>query len=253
MAPPLTRTKVKTTKELYTRPAVVEAEIDQSLTQTDARLAERARVHDPNSGDYLRSETLMHLHRRAVRQGQAGGPFLVALVKRCEANLERTIDKNTPQAKQLREEILAEFAVGLAEDAAEGGDVMDYFECRFNSAFSALRIDMYNRHMRLHNKTAAAPVGAEDESEGDIFVPSAKGATSARTWTPPSMEDAVYLKQVMKFIKTMPRDEQEVIVLCRIMKLTQEVAAARLGVTVKTIFNRLKRADTKLASIKEDA
>src|SRR5690606_27181070 len=102
---------------------------------------------------------------------------------------------------------------------------MDFYECMFNSAFSSLRIDLYNKHVGHLNKTASATPGAEDTAEGDIFVPGAKGTPPAGTWSPPNMENLVYLREVLAFIKTMPRDEQDVLVLCRIYGWTQERAA----------------------------
>lgn len=252
MASPLTKKNSKTHK-LYQRRAGIETEIDQAVVQSDECLVARAQQHDAKSPDYLHSETLVHLHRRAVRMGKPGDVFMLALVARCEANLKGTIDNRTPQVEQLREEILSEFTVALAEDAMQGGNDMDFFECMFNSAFSTLRIDMYNHHVRLLNKTATAPADAEESVEGDIFVPASKGMPVQGAWTPPNAENLVYLREVLAFIKTMPRDEQEVLVLCRMLGWTQKRAAEHLGVDVRTIFNRLERADAKLASVKEDA
>jgi len=252
MASPLTKVNSKTHKVYQRRPGI-ETEIDRAVAQSDEYLAARAQEHDTKSPDYLHSETLVHLHRRAVRMGMPGDVFMIALVSRCEANLKGTIDNRTPQVEELREEILSEFTVALAEDAVQGGDDMDYFECMFNSAFSTLRIDMYNHHVGLLNKTATAPADVEDTVEGDIFAPGSKGMPAKGTWTPPNMEDLVYLREVLAFIKTMPREEQEVLVLCRLQGWTQKRAAEHLGVDVRTIFNRLERADVKLASVKEDA
>ena len=74
MASPLTRIKVRTTKDLYTRRRVVEAEIDHALALAPAERKRRGRVQDPSSGEFLRSETLVHLIRQDVRAGGDGMP-----------------------------------------------------------------------------------------------------------------------------------------------------------------------------------
>ena len=44
---------------------------------------------------------------------------------------------------------------------------LDYFECRFNSAFRTLRIDFYNREAALANRSAAIDSGEEPADEHD--------------------------------------------------------------------------------------
>lgn len=108
----------------------------------------------------------MHLHRRAVRTGKPGDVFVIALVARCEANLKGTIDDRTPQVEQRREEILSEFTVALAEDAMQGGNDMDYFECMF---------------------TAPSPLCASTcTTTMSVFCPTAirlRSGSSCRIWT----------------------------------------------------------------------
>jgi RNA polymerase sigma factor (sigma-70 family) len=250
MARPLTRVQKKTGK-IYVRPTAIEAEIDRALKDGFADATRRARIRDESSADYVHPECLVHLIREAKRAGKdrESEAFLLLLLARCEANLRGTIrNDGIPNPEQLRDDILQQLAMKFAQDAVEGGGRLDYFECRFNSAFRTLRIDLYNREAALANRSAAEDSGEELADEED----EAKDTTDSGFWRSSNMEDRILAKQVAAFLEKLPADERQAIVMCRVWKLTQEDAARRLGVSVKTIYNRLNRADLKLASIKED-
>ncbi|MBN9360882.1 MULTISPECIES: sigma-70 family RNA polymerase sigma factor [unclassified Devosia] len=248
MASPLTRMRVSSTGGLYTRPPLVEAEIDHVMTFPPAERRRRGKVQDRTSGDYLRSETLVHLLRADLRQGGDGTPYLQALIKRCEGNLRATISAQVPQVAQLRQEILQQFGLLFAEEVAHGGDELDFFECQFNSAFKALRVNAFNRHMVQAHREASAPL----EPDGDEELNVAAEGAALDVWGRLQSEDAVFLREVAKFIMTFPPAERHAIGLCRIKGMTQKEAALALGVDERTIRNLLKRADEKLARIKEN-
>lgn len=245
MASPLTRIKVRSNKDLYTRPTLVEAEIDHVLTLSPNERRRRGKEQNPSSGEFLRSETLVHLLRLDLRQGGDGTPYLVTLIQRCQGNLRSTIHRDVPQAQQLRQEILQEFALAFTREVAEGGDELDFFECKFNSAFRSLRTNMFNAHMDRVAKLAPqqAEGGRDEEGAATGVVPD--------VWASQRGEDAAYLREVAAFVMTFPPDERKAIALCRIKGLTQKKAGLELGVDERTIRNLLARADAKLASIKE--
>lgn len=251
MARPLTRVSKKTGKT-YVRIKAIESEIDRALKDGFTEAIRRARIKDTASPDYVPSECLVHLIRetKRTRKDRESEAYLHLLLARCEANLKGTIrNDGIPNPEQLREDILQHLAMKFAQDAVEGGGRLDYFEVRFNSGFAALRIDFYNREAALANRSVA------DSSEIEEEIPDngAPGQTSdSGFWRSSRMEDRIFAKQVATFLKTLPRDEREAVIMCRVWNLTQEDAARRLGVSVKTIYNRLTRADLKLASIKED-
>ncbi|WP_189561941.1 MULTISPECIES: sigma factor-like helix-turn-helix DNA-binding protein [unclassified Mesorhizobium] len=251
MASPLTRTKVRTTGERYMRPRVVEDEIDYVLTLPPAERRRRGRLQDPGAKDYLRSETLVHLLRLDIRQGGSGDPYMATLIRRCQANLNGTILSSVPQAVQLRKDILQEFSVFFAENLAAEADAIDFFECRFNAAFSSLRIEKYNQHMRRQGRVSSK--SADDQQVAIDREGAARTGTTVAAWKPQRGEDRVYLRQVVAFLKTLPSDQQAAIVCCRVMDMTQREAAERLGVDERTIRNLLTRADEMLARIKESA
>ncbi|TBG96062.1 RNA polymerase sigma factor [Rhizobium leguminosarum] len=248
MASPLTRIKVRSSGDLYTRPTLVEAEIDHVMGLSKAERQRRGREQDPASGEFLRPETLVHLLRADLRQGGDGSPYLLTLIKRCQGNLRGTIHPNVPQAPQLRQEILQEFSLAFTREVANGSDELDFFECHFNSAFRSLRTNMFNEHMARMRRLAPQLIEPDDE-RSDVDIAASGSATDI--WRPQQGEDAVYLREVAAFIMTFPPDERKAIALCRIKGLTQKEAGLELGVDERTIRNLLARADAKLASIKE--
>jgi RNA polymerase sigma factor (sigma-70 family) len=251
MARPLTRVSKKTGKT-YVRFRAIEAEIDRALNDGFTEAIRRARIKDTASPDYVHSECLVHLIRETKRAGKdrESEGYLQLLLMRCEANLKGTIrNDGIPNPEQLRDDILQHLAMKFAQDAIEGADRLDYFEVRFNSGFAALRIDFYNREAALTNRSAAESY----ETDEDLSDPAeANQPSDSGFWRSSRMEDRIFAKQVAAFLKTLPHDERQAVIMCRVWNLTQEDAARRLGVSVKTIYNRLTRADLKLASIKED-
>lgn len=251
MAKPLQ--KRKKTRHLYVRPSAVESEIDGVLAQGFAEAIRRARVKDPASLGFLRPESLVHLIREAARAGKAAESqtLLLLLLGRCEANLRGVIKSyGVPNPEELRQDILQHFAMMFAQDAVEGEEKLDFFECRFNRAFRALRIGFYNYEAALTNRTAAELQEDSVESVDDDQEP-----TPAQTdfWRASRMESRIYARQVAEFLQTLPERERRAVIMCRLWGLTQEEVARRLGVkTVRTVYNLLKRADEKLSTIKED-
>ena len=61
------------------------------------------------------------------------------LLLRCAANLLKTVPEGGMRnAAAVREDILSSFQTLFTEEAAE--DALDYFECKFGSAFKSLRL-----------------------------------------------------------------------------------------------------------------
>jgi hypothetical protein len=116
MAPPLS--KKKKTGELYIRPPSVERNIDGALAQDASTIRRRLGVSDRSSAEYLSSECLVHLARHFTRLGETATRDAVVweLFERCAAILERRIDSSFPNAEDLREEVLQQSALVLAND-----------------------------------------------------------------------------------------------------------------------------------------
>jgi hypothetical protein len=225
---------------------LVEAEIDHVMALPLAERRRRGQVQNPSSGEFLRSETVVHLLRLDLREGGDGGPYLQTLIKRCEANLRSAIHPSVPQAVQLRKEILQEFALLFVGEVQDGGDELDFFECKFNSAFRGIRTNIFNAHITRIGHEAPEPSGPGGENDEG-----GSGGVVVDVWRAPQAEDALFVQQVRALVMTFPPNERKAIALCRIRGLTQAEAGLKIGVTERTIRNLLARADAKLASIKE--
>src|SRR5260370_17819471 len=96
-------------KKNLARPSGIERKIDIALTQDWATLSRRARETNPQSGDFLPSECLVHLIRDALRRGEdrVARVLMPQLLKRAEANLERTVpDSRIRDPETVRQNIL---------------------------------------------------------------------------------------------------------------------------------------------------
>ena len=175
MVRPLTKRKRDGAR--YVRPQTIEAEIETALREDPATLRERLLNTDPASPDHLSSECLVHLIREALRSrdDEPLNRALPVLLGRCEAILRTKIANSLQNADQLPEEVLSEFSELLASDGTgERSDELDFYECRFNAAFAALRIDSVRRELKRLERTAEPPPPGDDRDahaqEEDAFV-----------------------------------------------------------------------------------
>lgn len=256
-------TKHNHTGTRYARPPAVEAAIDTALAQDAATLRRRAVIRERRSLDFLPSEALVHLIREARRQNDDAtfNALLPPLLTRCEANLNGTLrDDRAPNAADLREEVLSQFAELFASDGTgEHLDELDFFEVRFNSAFAALRIDLVRAEARRVGRQAPLPDGVEKgepTSEDEAFA----RLPHAAFLGPATQESSVFRSQLLAAINALPQDEREVVVLVHVLGYEVEsedrakrTAATICGVSGRTIRSRLARAAAKLSQFKEDA
>jgi hypothetical protein len=250
MARPLT--KHTRNGERYTRPADIEAVIDVALALEWPALQQRTFVRDRRSTDYLPSECLVHLIRKAHRDHHDGmrDQLLAMLLGRCEATLAATLpDGRAPNAAYLRDEVLGRLGELFAEDGTgDNPDELDYFEVRFNAAFAALRSDLVRAEVRALRRASPLP---DDEAMAR--------QPDAGLHNPAIPENSVFLNQLVHAIHTLPPEERTAVVLCHIMGYAEEAddptkrtAATICGVTGRTIHNRLRRAAVTLSRFKED-
>lgn len=250
-------TKKDNDGNLYIRPEAIEA-IDTALKQDLAVLQLRAEVMDKESPNYLRTECLVHIIRRAKRVGdeRTMSALLPWLLARCEGVLLKRIPDSRPNGAEIREDILGEFSVLFAEDGSgEHPDELDFYECRFNLAFRTFRTGL------LRSETAHAgplkPFPAEEEA--GFFAEDEERVTAlpeALRNQPRQLESACY-SELLNAVNALPSDERKAVVLCCVLGLKEESndpaepAASKLcGVTPRTIRNRLERAARKLSQFK---
>ncbi|MEM9597598.1 MAG: hypothetical protein AAGD06_25245, partial [Acidobacteriota bacterium] len=119
LVPPLE--KVTAGGQRYRRPADIESAIADALELSPSSCVARASIADPAAPERLASEVVVHLIRRAYRQGdvETHGALLGALLRRCSAALDHSVRGDRfPDAEEIRSEILSRFAEGFAVDAA---------------------------------------------------------------------------------------------------------------------------------------
>jgi RNA polymerase sigma factor (sigma-70 family) len=250
-------TKTTSGGECYRRPAEIEAAIDAALSEDLEQLRARASVRSRSSvGTPLQSEVLVHLLRAAGRRGdqRALGALFPPLLARCEAILRRKVpDGDLPNAEEVREQILREFAVLLAEDSSE----LDFFECKFNQAFRALRIQYVRpaRRSAKHIEDLPATDNEVETTEEDVLARLSEAYRSAPTQEE-DVERSELRTELVKALNSLPIDQRETVLLVHLYDMKEEsedsnemTAAKKCNVTGRTIRNRLAKARSALAKI----
>lgn len=225
------------------RPPGIEREIAGVRDLDPAVLCRRIAVGDARAAGYVSSEVLVHLLRRAVRASVAtGDPAPVVdelastLLRRAAVSLRGALRGYPVQvADDLREEVLGRLALLLVDP----GDAADFFEVRFNLALKRLRIDVCRARTRVDRWCAPA---AETELDLDRFRDPARRLTA---------EQAVCARQALARLS---EDERRALVLHWFLGMPINARAAGdatlvavLGVSERTVRNRLRRAEAKLA------
>lgn len=262
MARPLTKTKAG--GGLYTRPTAVDAQIDEAVSFSRSDLHTRLLIADRNAPRYLRSECLVHLVRQGRRSDdqQLMGAVLPVLLGRCEANLLAKVpDGGMPDAASLRQKILENLVdLFVTDGMGDLPDELDFYECRFNMAFRALRIDAVRRNVRRRKRSIAvvdlppSEVTSEPNDHEDAFA-----RMSDVFKTLPTQEWDVLRERFVKAIKALPAHERRAVILVHVLGYKQEsedpeeeTAATLCNCTGRTIRNRLRRAAAKLSRFKEN-
>jgi hypothetical protein len=245
----------------YTRPAVVESNIDGALGANPATLRGRLLITDKTASDHLRSECLVHLVRETHRTGDSErrDGILRVLLGRCEAILTVKVSNRLPNAAQIRDDVLSAFFELLVVDGTgDRPDELDYYECKFESAFRTLRLDGIDRELRVVNRNADLP------DHGDVDEPGAYEDAFARVSeafrTPATQESTLFRQDLWEAINALPPDQRRAVILVHVLGYDEEsdnpnkvTAATLCNCKGRTIRNRLSRAAKALARFKEDA
>lgn len=261
MARPLTKTKPDGAP--YVRSSGVEAQIDAAVRLSLPELRGRLLITDRNAQGYLSHECLVHLVRHGRRCDDQGlmSAVLPVLLGRCEANLlVKVPDGEMPDAASIRQEILDGLTDLFALDASgEQTDDLDFFECKFNKAFRALRIDAVRRETRRRRSFKMVDLPrSEEKSEPDAYEDAFARVSDAFKILPTQEWDALR-GPLVTAIEALPLDERKAVILVHVLGYKEEsedpdeeTAATRCKCTARTIRNRLTRAAAKLSRFKED-
>jgi DNA-directed RNA polymerase specialized sigma24 family protein len=243
-------TKKKKNGDLYVRPPEVETSLALALTLSPAAVIECAKVVDRKTSGYLRSECLLHLVREARRgnNDNAMRSLLEALLFRCERILNaRLPDGSRPDAPDLREEILGRFGEMFAIDGEdEDRGYLDFFECKFNAAFKALRISVLRKATVRSERVEPLP----DVDDAHAASDDSRFSQLSKSFSIPAIQH--HAAECNEALAAMTQDEREAFSLVYLMGYeiesndpANETAATRAKVTGRTIRSRLTRAIEK--------
>lgn len=253
--------KRKKNGEMYTRPKKVEAAICDAIKQTTAVIVKRAAVSDQKSSDFLPSECIVHLIRKANKENDTKtvNALFPILLNRCYRNLKSAVNETLPNAEGVREEILFILCDLFAKDATgESVEELDFYECMFNLALKSLRVMAVRKYSAEKRGGTAITedlpdLSAYHSSDKDADIILSKLADLA------NQEDRVFLSQVRKAIQAMPPDEQQALILCNFWGYkiestdpVERTAASISGVSGRTIRKRLTSAQTKLKHLHKE-
>ena len=174
------------------------------------------------------------------------------LLQRCEAILKHKLpDSGFTNAAYLREEVLGNFAQLLASDGCGNNpNELDYFECKFNSAFRSLRIDLLRSEGKQRKRFKQFPRpssgskenGDDEETDEGPCCRGTQGDGLARedvlNALPPEVRKAVLLSDMGYDVESETPEKRTIATIC--------------GVTGRTIQNRLKKARDILERLNQE-
>ena len=243
----------------YVRQPAIEQAILVALEQDLQTLSTRAWVTKDSASTFLPLECLVHLIRDACRRGDENTTtaLLPALLSRCESILQKAIpDRRLDRADETRENVLSDFSELFAVDGdGSNPDELDFYECRFLRAFKMFYIDHLRIGKRDHSHLTS--LADQSDSKGDDQEGKRKRVPDTLLVRPAQIDDLQY-KELLKAIERLPSKERDAIMLCHVFGFKEEsedpsmiTAATQLGVTGRTVRNRLERAKTKLSEFRE--
>lgn len=236
--------------EQYFRPPEIEESIQQ-LEQAGFQERLQQFEHFPKgSPRYAPSEALVYFMRRAwtVNEKLEFKALFDVLIRRIEGSLLScgAIWK-CENAEEIRAEIRDEFVEMIAEVCCGKHDKLDFYEIRFDKAFSAFRTSQ----LRRIGPTASPRIESIDvRSEAGLELPSDAGLGEDE-----KNDDLLFRWELDAAIDKLPEDQRLVIGLLRQgfpigPKDEKEMSIARmLGCDERTVRNRRDRAQKTLKGL----
>jgi hypothetical protein len=244
--PALTRRRRDGT--LYTRRVDVEKSLAKLIGLPRGELLAALRIRDAGSEHYIRSECIIHLIRAARHDNDQAyfGALYRELMRRLASALPRGDGEGVNPTENVhaataRDHVRDHLNQKIAEDRAEPGSDLDYFEVMFAGAVFALRKTALRNAGRHAARTT--PIEAdEDTNEPSVAVERAVGSLDIKAEL--YSDDPVYRSRVAAAIQSLPDKQRRVIeMIIQGMPLDSTekgVLSIRsvLGVAEKTVRNR---------------
>lgn len=243
----------------YERPAEIENWLKKLETVDVAeRLRQFATLSRKSTG-YVPSEALIHFLRRAWAEGMHGDfeKLFRILMQRIEQSLRSAIsDSHMVGARGIREEIMGRFAERIAEDCKGQIGLLDYYEVRFDDAFSGFRISALRQIGPSTVETV--PLGTEKGDGVEISAEVEAAAADFLGGEPEKIDDPAFRLELTAAIDRLPDDQKQVIGLLlqgfQIDSKDKDVMtiARILQCDERTVRNRRDRACMVLKAILQE-
>lgn len=210
-------TKCRSDGTPYTRRADVEQALMKLTKQPREEIVAALKIRDRSSPLYIKSECIVYLIRdtRNDNDQRYFNELYRELMRRLSSALPRVSGEQADQSENVhaataRERVRDIFVAKLAEDRAEAGSALDYFEVMFAGAIAALRKTWMYRATR--HAARNEPIEADkDTNEPSLTVERAVGSLDLKEEL--LSDDPIYRSRVADAINTLPDKHRRVIEL----------------------------------------
>ena len=240
----------------YERPPEIEAWLKKLQTVEFPELLRPFSSFPKGSPEYVPSEALVYFLRRAWKE-RAKGDFeklFRILMGRVERSLCSAIsDSRFTWARDIREGIMSRFGERIAKDCNGQTGSLDFFEIRFDKAFSSLRTSALRQIGPSSIDTVT--LGTDEEDGLAISAEVEAAAAEFLSGHPSKLDDPAFRFELTAAIDTLPDDQKQVIgLLLQGFPIDSEdknamTIARLLKCDERTVRNRRDRACKTLKTI----
>jgi DNA-binding CsgD family transcriptional regulator len=213
---PLRKTTIK--GALYTRPAEIEAKLQELAGLPREELVRRCEVTDEDDPPYVPSECVLHFVRAC--RGENSSSYFERLYKVIVGRVRQRLPKPETGAgtqslalENLRDDAFGRFTKLMAEDYGEYAEKLDYFEIRFNGAVKKLRLDSCKKGWR-EAKKRGAPLEIDPES-GEFSGKAEKAGGSFDPFDPENFRLEDYRSRLDGAIDVLTPDQRRIVEMIR--------------------------------------
>lgn len=243
--------KAKPGGVLYTRPAEIEARLNELATLPREELLKQCEDKDRDESAYVPSECIVHFVR-ACRGDERSSYF-----ERLYKVLAYRVHQRLPKAESLdgkmqslalediRDRAFGRFARLLAEDRNGYSEQLDYYEVRFNGAVANLRRDAQEKTWREVNR--ASPLEIDHES-GEFSGDAERAGGSFNPFDPENLKLADYRLRLEAAIDALTPDHQKILEMIRL-----EIPIDSQDPNILTISKALGKSEKTIRTYRDQA
>lgn len=210
MPRPLRKTRLEGT--VYSRRAVVTAEIHALLSIGAVELEAQAAVWTTESSGFISPEALLYFVRNTadVPHRDRLTELLLGRVARIARFTNGGITASSLTAQNIQSDVVDNFIDLLLVDRDGYEEKLDYYEVNFNSAVASDRKDASTRHWKHENRMEA--LGTEDTEISDHVE---AAISSIDSFDPAELDKKNYRLQLDDAIDSLPEMQRRIVVMLR--------------------------------------